>query len=559
MTASVTVSVATPGDRDAIDALRHAVYAEELRQYACAPTKRLGDAHPHSTILCARRGSEILGYIAVTPPGSPTLRIEHYLSRESLPFCIGPRTAEARQLTVRPDLRDSSIATRLLLGCFSWLASHDVEDVVTIGHDAVVSMYERYGARRAGIRLTAGGVEYEVLHTKMDALRSVVGRLQGIGRILRREDEEASTNAGACPHGGAALALAGPRLERIAALDECVDADVLDAWFAPSPRVVASLTAHGDRMQRTSPPPGAAPLVSMIARRWSSPDASIAVGAGSSDLIYRAFTEWLTPSSRVLLVDPTYPEYAHVVENVVGASLVRLSARRADGYRVPLDRLRASLHERWDLVVIVNPNNPTGTLLDRPTLASLLHECPRSTRVWIDEAYVHLAEDASVVELASRSENVFVARSFSKAYALSGLRAAFLAGPPADISVLQRKTPPWIVGFPGQVAVLRAFEDDAYYAARYGETRALRTQLARRLREQLGLDVFEGATASVLVHLDGRAESAREVCRKTAREGVFLRDASDFGPSIGSSTLRISVKSGALHDRVVHALARALG
>jgi histidinol-phosphate/aromatic aminotransferase/cobyric acid decarboxylase-like protein len=334
---------------------------------------------------------------------------------------------------------------------------------------------------------------------------------------------------------------------------------VLDAWFPPSPRVVAALADRPERLLQTSPPPAASPLVSGIARRWSIAEPSIAVGAGSSDLIYRAFNEWLTPSSRVLLVDPTYAEYAHVVENVVGASLVRLSARRADGYRVAKDRLRAALRERWDLVVLVNPNNPTGTLLDRDTLSGLLQACRRSTRVWIDEAYVHLASDASVVDLAARSENVFVVRSFSKAYALSGVRAAFLAGPPGAVALLRRKTPPWIVGFPAQVAVLRALEDEAYYAARYEETRALRTMLADRLRSELGLDVVEGATASVLVHVDGRAESAAEVCSRTARDGVFLRDATGFGPSIGRSTLRISVKSASANDRVVRALARALG
>jgi histidinol-phosphate/aromatic aminotransferase/cobyric acid decarboxylase-like protein len=547
---TIVVTEASASDADAIAALRHHVYAEELGQYDRNAQERLRDEHPCATVLCAKRDGQLVGYVMLTPPGAP-LRIEHYVRREALPVAIGPHTAEARQLTVCPDARDSSVATRLLLACVSWLERQGASDVLTLGHDRIVPMYLRYGARRMGVRVRAGAIEYEILHTKIGSLREAVGGLGHLDQLLRRED-------GRCAHGGRALTVCGPRLEHVDALDRCVEADVLDAWFPPAPGVLDALTRHTERLARSSPPPSGEPLLAAIAEHWHVPRVNVVLGAGSSDLVYRAFTSWLDRRSRVLLVDPTYAEYAHVVERVVGAALVRCSARRSNDYRVPFQELEAKIREPWDLIVIVQPNNPTGALAPRDVLVDVLRLAHPTTRIWVDEAYIHFAGAESLVSHAVASgHRIFVSRSFSKSLALSGLRAACLIGPASEIAHLKRRTPPWIVGFPGQVAAIRALADAPYYEGRYAETRTLRRELATRLRD-LSLDVHEGETASVLVHLGDHEPPAARVRDAVARVGVFLRDASDFGPSMGSSTLRVSVKDRASNERIVAALASAL-
>ncbi len=94
--------------------------------------------------------------------------------------------------------------------------------------------------------------------------------------------------------------------------------DALDAWFAPSPRAIAALREHLPWLMRTSPPQESGGLVRAIAGARGVPPDSIAVGAGSSSLIYWALRHWLSTNSRVLLPDPTYGEYAHVFERVSG-------------------------------------------------------------------------------------------------------------------------------------------------------------------------------------------------------------------------------------------------
>jgi len=131
-----------------------------------------------------------------------------------------------------------------------------------------------------------------------------------------------------CFHGGAFFEAAGEAFETLYRSTEVINADVLDAWFPPAPGVVSAVQEYLPWLLKTSPPQDSKGLVQAIADTRGVPADSIAVGAGSSSLIYLAFREWLTRNSRVLLPDPTYGEYAHVLERVIGC---RREALPGDG------------------------------------------------------------------------------------------------------------------------------------------------------------------------------------------------------------------------------------
>ena len=252
-----------------------------------------------------------------------------------------------------------------------------------------------------------------------------------------------------CFHGGRFFEAIGPRFDALGRAGEIINADVLDAWFPPSPRLVAALRDDLPWLARTSPPTACEGLVDVIAQTRGVERAAILPGAGSSDLIFRCFLRWLTPASTVLLLDPTYGEYAHVLERVVGCRVERLLLSRDDEYDVDPGRLGRALARGPDLVVLVNPNSPTGRHLARERLESILRRVPPATRVWIDETYVeYVGAGESLERFAARTENVFVCKSMSKVYALSGMRVAYLCGGPRAIAALRAITPPWVVGLP---------------------------------------------------------------------------------------------------------------
>src|SRR5207249_10062578 len=97
--------------------------------------------------------------------------------------------------------------------------------------------------------------------------------------------------------------------------DQIINADVLDAWFDPAPSVIERLSSHLTFSIKTSPPTGCEGMRRAIARSRHVPGGSILPGAGSSDLIFAGLRHWTSAGSRVLILDPMYGEYAHVLEN----------------------------------------------------------------------------------------------------------------------------------------------------------------------------------------------------------------------------------------------------
>lgn len=147
--------------------------------------------------------------------------------------------------------------------------------------------------------------------------------------------------------------------------------------------------------------------------------------------------------SRALILDPSYGEYAHVLEKVIRCRVDRLPPKREDGFKLHSELLRGMLRESYDLVVIVNPNNPTGQHVPRREMEEMLDEVPPRTKVWIDEAYVDYIDSRESLEgFAAGSRNVVVCKSMSKVYAMSGLRAGYLCGPPGIIGELLPLNPP---------------------------------------------------------------------------------------------------------------------
>jgi histidinol-phosphate/aromatic aminotransferase/cobyric acid decarboxylase-like protein len=253
--------------------------------------------------------------------------------------------------------------------------------------------------------------------------------------------------------------------------------------------------------------------------------------------------------------DPTYGEYAHVLENTIGCRVDRLRLRREDDFDLPIERLGKALRRGYDLVVLVNPNNPTGRYASADGLKRVVDESPPQTRFWIDEAYIDfLGPEASLERFASTRNNVFVCKSMSKCYALSGLRVGYLCGEPQGSGEIQAITPPWVVGLPAQVAAVEALRDPVHYAGCYQETHALREDLAAAL----GLETLPSRTNGFLAFLPEDGPTASEVVRACRMRGLYLRDAGITSPRLGRHSLRFAVKDGLTNVRMVAIFAEVL-
>lgn len=550
--------------------LRHEVFARELGQHAVRDDGVLRDPFDESDAhLLARSEGLLAGFVSITPPVAGRYSIDKYVKREALPFAFDEGLYQVHFLAVARQFRraaGSGVAAALLYAALRWVEVRGGTRIVVLGRTALSDFFRKMGLCPTGVEVRSGAVSYEVMHATVDSLRNAVSaKSESLRRLEHRLEwalDEPFRPVPACYHGGASFDAVGNEFATLQRAGEVINADVLDAWFPPSPKALDALRERLPWLVRTSPPTDGEGLIRTIARVRGVSPSNVLCGGGSSHLIYLAFRHWLTPSSRVLILDPMYGEYAHVLEKVVGCRVDRLSLARQRDFDVDLDQLRDRLAWEYDLVVLVNPNNPTGRHVPHERLEAALAAAPRGTRLWIDEAYVdYVGAEQSLERFAVARPDTVVCKSMSKVYGLSGARAGYLCASPEVIDDLRPWNPPWAVSMPGQVAAVNALTDPGYYAARYAETHALREDLATALRDESGLHVVPGVANFLLCQLPKNGPDTAKVVVACREHNVYLRDATNMGqarPDWGRHWLRIAVKDAPTNRRIVRVLADAL-
>ena len=557
----ISLRLANEGDRERIYEIRHQVYASELGQRSENDEGQLTDALDSVNIyLVALVAGEIAGFVSITPPNDVGYSIDKYFARDEVPLSFHPDLYEVRLLTVRSPWRASRVAAVLMYGALRYVQSLGGREVVCIGRLEMLDMYKRLGLRSLGRRACSGNVTFELM---AGALADGSPRLQHIAAGLERHVDwnvqgVSFYPGGVCYHGGAFFDAIGDEFDQLQIRDEVINADVLDAWFDPAPSVVDAVAAHLPWTLRTSPPTGCEGMRRMLARARGVDEENILPGAGSSDLIFLGLRHWLCPESRVLILDPMYGEYAHVLERVVGCKVDRLTLSRANNYAVERERLAAHLRSGYDWVVLVNPNSPTGQHVPLEQLEAVLRAAPARTRFWIDETYVEYAGPSqSLEQFAAASANVVICKSMSKVYALSGARCAYLCGPAHLMDELRTISPPWAVSLPGQIAACEALRSISYYRERWDETHTLRAELSSGLRA-LGWEVLPGCANFLLCHLPVIQPEASVLVAACRRHKLFVRDVSNMGACFDSRMLRVAVKDAKTNMAMLSILRRAL-
>ncbi|MCB9884657.1 MAG: histidinol-phosphate aminotransferase family protein [Planctomycetes bacterium] len=360
-------------------------------------------------------------------------------------------------------------------------------------------------------------------------------------------------------HGGASFDAIGSDFADLSRRHDIVDADVLDAWYEPAPEVLATLREHLPWLVKTSPPTHGEGLRETIAARHGLSVEQVILGGGTSSLMYLAFPKLVRPGDTVAILDPMYGEYRHIFENVLGAKVVSCELQEADGF-VPEPQLIADAvrESGAKLLVMVNPNSPTGVVMERDDMHALLAALPKSTRVWIDETYIDFVPDVPTAEgLVHKDPRVIVAKSMSKFFALSGLRVGYLCAAAPLVAELEVFNPPWSAGLLAQCAAMGALREYAWYRQRATETHAMRDELMQRIGAVRGLTPFASVTNFFLFATD-KVPAALLVdrCRE---QGVFVRDCASLSPRFGGRFVRTAVKDRKANERIAAAIEAAAG
>jgi histidinol-phosphate aminotransferase len=361
-------------------------------------------------------------------------------------------------------------------------------------------------------------------------------------------------------HAGAFFEAIGEDFATLERADSIINADVLDAWFDPSPRVLQKLAEHLPFIVRTSPPNYSAGLIRTIAEVRGIPEANILPGGGSSDLIFLLLQAMVRHGDRAVLLDPMYGEYSHVLQTVIGATIIRHMLNKVTSFRLDVDAfLQDIVAADPSIVIIVNPNSPTGQYSPRAEIIRLLRSIDPEILVVIDETYIeYVGASESLEPLVAEFKNLIVVKSMSKVYALSGLRIGYLVASEPLIERLACFLPPWAVNLAGQIAAVEALGDKHYYAQQYELTHLYRCEMQEMCESIEGLRVYDSVSNFFLVELTRSRITASEIDERLRMDGIYVRNPDSMSTQFKDSFLRLAVKRPEHNQRIVSALAALL-
>jgi histidinol-phosphate aminotransferase len=268
---------------------------------------------------------------------------------------------------------------------------------------------------------------------------------------------------------------------------------------------------------------------------------------GMDEALSLLFTTYLGPGDELLFADPTFVMYPMLGE-ALGAQMVRLQS--GEDLELPVAHLLARISPRTRVIAIANPNNPTGLAATREDLLKIV-EAAADAAVLIDEAYFDFCGETLIPELAGHP-NLFVARTFSKAYGLAGLRLGVLTGAADQISYIRRFCVPFNVNSVALACLEEALADQAFVSDNVAQVKDGRERLAR-LFDELGLRFWPSRTNFVLVRV---GEAARMFVESMQRRGVLVRDSSANPGCDGC--VRITVGTPRQMDEVLRAIREAI-
>jgi histidinol-phosphate aminotransferase len=321
--------------------------------------------------------------------------------------------------------------------------------------------------------------------------------------------------------------------------------------LGPSPKAMEALRAMAPEMHRY-PDGGAEALRKAIAARFDLDAERIVCGAGSDELLGILCRAYAGPGDEVLYSAHGFLMYA-IAAKACGATPVTAPEVELTAH---VDNLLKAVTPNTKIVFLANPNNPTGTYLPTSEVARLRAGLPGHVLLVIDAAYAEFVgrNDYSCGnELADSTDNTVVCRTFSKMYALGGLRLGWAYGPANVVGVMNRVRGPFNVSSAALIAGLAAFEDTDYADLCKRHNDYWLPWLSEKI-SALGLHVVPSVGNFILVRFPALAGKDAAAADKFLRsKGVIVRAMGAYGLT---DCLRITIGTGEENQIVVDTLAQ---
>jgi threonine-phosphate decarboxylase len=284
---------------------------------------------------------------------------------------------------------------------------------------------------------------------------------------------------------------------------------------------------------------------------------NIVVGNGSTELMYLFAEAFLKKGETAIIPAPTFGEYE---------SAVRKTGETPKF--VKLDRnfnieTATFVHEMdgAKIVFLCNPNNPTSILIPNETLTGITERAlKQDSLVFLDEDFLEFVEnekDLSMIEKIKSYPNLFILRSFTKIFGLTGLRVGYGIASEDIINVLLCAKIPWNVNCVAQAAAVAALKDQEHLSVTRELIKKEKTQLIDEFGEFKSFKVYPADANFFFIDIRKSGLTATELANKLLRQGILIRDCTSFR-GIDQYYIRVAVKTREENERLIEALKWAM-
>ncbi len=288
-----------------------------------------------------------------------------------------------------------------------------------------------------------------------------------------------------------------------------------------------------------------------VAGIFSVKPGNVFLGSGADEVIYYLAMGFLNDNDEIVIPGVTFPIY-EIAAKIMRAKIITSSM---DGFGIDLDDMLNKITERTKMLVVCNPNNPTGLALDKNEIYSFIDKVPSEVLIIMDEAYMEFADPGrfpdSIAKFKEGRENLFVIRTLSKAYGLAGFRVGYGVGDERIIEILNRIKLPFNISVVSQYAAYGAMNDKKFIKSTVENTIAGREALYSAL-ESMGLSYLKSSTNFILIDVAYDCEVVTEALMK---KGVIVRSAKNYG---APTFIRVTIGTKEQNSRFVRCLADVL-
>jgi len=261
---------------------------------------------------------------------------------------------------------------------------------------------------------------------------------------------------------------------------------------------------------------------------------NIILGTGSLEVMDIFLQSFINPNEEIIIPKPSFIMYK-IISYKIGAKPVEIPLEENFSYN--LDKFLSKINKKTKVIILCNPNNPTGTIIYKKQLKKFLKEIPENIFILADEAYCEYVENKEFGSLFPyfKKKNILITRTFSKIYGLAGLRIGYGIAKEQIIKIMEKIKPPFNTTNLSQIAAIAALKDKNYFKKSYRNNCIGKKYLYKEL-QQLGIVCIPTEANFILCDFK---KNTLPIIKKLEKNGIIIRNMESFG--LPNNFVRISV------------------